>query len=191
MMKNSTQRGAFTLIELSIVLIVIGLLAGGSAKLFTTLAKRAKQTQTLNAMSEVMQTIQGYAQVYAKLPTQEVLEHMTLHTKDAWNKPFIYVYDEVLTHERALCRQTSTRLQLKNETNEVNNYAFALISGGKNRNIQTGIEDKKQLVVTSSAVMQESDLYPKDVLRVEGYDDIVKALPLMYLRVTAACKETK
>ncbi len=56
-----SQRAGFTLVELAIVLVIVGLLIGMGAGLLGPLTKRAKLIETRNTVKEVYETINGYA----------------------------------------------------------------------------------------------------------------------------------
>lgn len=58
----------FTLIEISIVMVVIGLLTTGALKMFTGMAASARMTASNNAVRLVEQSLVVYAQQYGCLP---------------------------------------------------------------------------------------------------------------------------
>ena len=65
------KQKAFTLIELAIVLVIIGVLMGGSASLFTMLTKRTKVTQTKQDLDAAVEAVVGYVATHGYPPINQ------------------------------------------------------------------------------------------------------------------------
>ncbi|WP_158269846.1 type II secretion system protein [Desulfonatronum sp. SC1] len=67
----NTQRG-FTLVEMAIVLLIMGLAIGGGIAAFSTLSERANTAKVRKQMEEITNALIGYAQVHSCLPCAAV-----------------------------------------------------------------------------------------------------------------------
>jgi prepilin-type N-terminal cleavage/methylation domain-containing protein len=69
------MKKGFTLIELSIALVIIGLLIGGSMQMMSSLSKRAKVTEAKQQLDTLKERIIGFAQSNdGRLPTLDELK---------------------------------------------------------------------------------------------------------------------
>ncbi|KIM11571.1 MAG: hypothetical protein KU37_05035 [Sulfuricurvum sp. PC08-66] len=182
------NRSAFTLIEMAMVLIVMGIIVAGSTRMVTFWLKQANTTQTHTAMEELAYTLQGYAMQYGRLPSAQELWGVTLQTHDAWNHPYTYIVDEALTRPNGLCATSKSALSVVLGEETKSDYAYVLASSGKNRNLQTALTPTR---VTLLEPMQEGDGYSEDGVRMEPYDDIIVAKPRLFMRMWAHCKEER
>jgi len=153
----SSQRG-FTLIEIAIVLIIIGILIALGATLIGPLTKRAKYNETKDIVSAAVESVISYGASNKKLPLQgdftpdstiDEFVEVVRNPRDAWTKTLYYVVDTNLTtippgSTDAICGRKTTDLIVCRDVNctdanKITNVAFAVISGADNYNIQTGI----------------------------------------------------
>lgn len=107
------ERG-FTLVELAIVLVVIGLLVGGGIALSNTLVTQEKRIETLTDMKAAKQALLNYARGRKRLPPADagtapyawpMLPAAVLGSErnDAWNRPLKYVVHPDLTDPALAC----------------------------------------------------------------------------------------
>jgi len=66
-LKLSNNKG-FTLIEIAIVLVIVGLLAGGGLSLMTVLTERKTRNDTLDCMNEARAALINFAKANGRLP---------------------------------------------------------------------------------------------------------------------------
>ncbi|BCB97111.1 hypothetical protein JZK55_20330 [Dissulfurispira thermophila] len=158
------RKGGFTLIELAMVLVVIGLLIGLGASLIGPLTKRAKLIETRETVKAVYESILGYAASNKKFPTD--LSVLGIRTTDAYNRPLFYNAINVTN----LCTSTATYLTVNDNSSGTpqtkNNVAFILLGEGENRTNDTGS--------TSPFTIKEQG--------VDDYDDIVMYADIDKLR---------
>ena len=64
----SLNQNGFTFIEIAIVMVIIGLLAGGGVSLMGMLTKRKARNETLDYLKQTKQAIVSYATIHGKLP---------------------------------------------------------------------------------------------------------------------------
>lgn len=182
------QSRAFTLVEMAMVLIIIGLIVGGSAKIFATLSKNSKVTQTTQKMERLAATIEGFALSYHRLPTLKEYEELALKHQDGWGKRIVYIPEKELMHKNRLCQSNATQLHHQEGDALVRNLAFILLSSGANRNRQTRFSQEDGAVLESAKFGYEADFYRDDVDRKEPFDDIIMERTLFGLKSQIGCE---
>jgi len=63
----SNQKG-FTLIEIAIVMVILGILIGGGIPLLRSLMEQKKRDETISYMKQVKEVLINYARIYGRLP---------------------------------------------------------------------------------------------------------------------------
>lgn len=200
-MKNNLA--GFTILEVAIVMVIIGLVVGLGASFIgpmTTRAKRIEASQTLDA---AMASVIGFATAnQAVLPNATQFGQSVRNRNDAWLRPLKYIFDSRLadgvTTTGDLCTRRGTHIIL-NQCNDaacsapvtVSNVAFVILSDGENLNNQTNAS----LEATGTTVI---NVYPTgtgnidndstDVNRQEEYDDIVRWATLYDLHGSVGCQ---
>ncbi|MDI6890548.1 MAG: prepilin-type N-terminal cleavage/methylation domain-containing protein [Thermodesulfovibrionales bacterium] len=148
----------FTLIELAIVLIIIGILVALGTALIGPLTKRAKYNETKDIADAAVESVISYGASNKKLPLQgdftpdgtiDEFVEIVRNPRDAWTKTLYYIADSDLTSipagsTDAICGRKTTGLTICRDaactvTTNINNVAFVVLSGGGNYNVQTGI----------------------------------------------------
>jgi len=210
-----TNKG-FTLIELAIVLVIIGLLVGLGASLIGPLTKRTKYTETKETINAGVESIIGYAASNGRIPTwgdytadttiDEFIE-VVKNPNDSWAKPLYYFFESLLTSNDSVCNRKTTNLTLCRDatcTSRIQNLAFVVVSSSENYNPQTGIVgtgcpggqtcvgvyDVETPDIDDCTNAANCPNYPAGVERIsrpEPYDDIVKWVTLDELRIKAGC----
>ncbi len=66
-MTSNNQKG-FTLIEIAIVMVILGILIGGGIPLLRSLMEQKKRDETISYMKEVKEVLINYAKIYGRLP---------------------------------------------------------------------------------------------------------------------------
>ncbi len=187
MKKTSLHRSAFTLIEMAMVLIIMGIIVGSSAKIFVSMSKNAKVTQTKELLKLMALDIEGFATTFGRLPTSKEFESFRMRTKDAWGKPIVYLGAKKLF--KTICSQTKTDFEQHQNKKVIKNQAFALVSSGANRNKQTATLIGQVRMIKSAAMSKAIDFDSSHVDRIEPYDDIYLFRSLWMLKAQLKCKE--
>lgn len=133
-----TEKNGFTLVELAIVLVVIGLLIGLGASLIGPLTKRAKLQETREIVKQAKEAVLGYAVKNGYLPA--TLDDAGARKRDAWGRDLQYKpADELLSNDA--CSVSSTTIRVRECTNtdcsnynEKSNIAFVVYSKGEDAN---------------------------------------------------------
>lgn len=163
-MLPSSEHG-FTLIEIAIVLVVIGLLVGFSAPMIKVMSQRAKHVETINILHAARESVAGFALTAHHLPVwgnnapdsvavDEFCEIVSQRT-DSGAQPLRYIYDTRPTAD--ICAQTDGYLTVipLNEP-PVSNVAYVIVSGGGNYVIEAGIPGSGG-VNTATTITQSGD----------------------------------
>lgn len=145
---RGSNRG-FTLTELAISLVIIGLLLGGGAMSFVALLDRAQIVETREVLEKFKQSVVGFAIRTRRLPkytgtlaTDDELSSNVATRNDFWGQRVVYLYDPELTRidvASPICAKRTTNITLRNCNNaacttyvDIQNIAFAYFSQGKN-----------------------------------------------------------
>jgi prepilin-type N-terminal cleavage/methylation domain-containing protein len=212
---HAAQAG-FTLVELAIVLVVVGLVLVLGTTLIGPLTKSVKRNETKEIVNAAVESIASFASSSKRLPLDPVGDptaefyRSVRNSNDAWTKPLLYMMDASLTTipggtTDAICGRKSTgytvcRDAVCTATTNIPNVAFVIVSRAENYNIQTGtlvngVCPARQTCVRvyetgTPNIDDYSSLLPPDPdpLRAENYDDIVKWVTLDELRTKVGCQ---
>ncbi len=199
MKQDGTNIKGFTLIEIAIVLVILGLLIGLGAGLIGPLTKRAKLLETRETIAAAVESLISYGASNNKLPTTGNFTSTVKNPNDAWTKSLYYITDTNLTDNTigGICGRKTTNLTLKicpdtgcsSPTSTISNVAIIVLSGGGNYNNQTAGTQAVSSSTTISAyeVDVSVDGYTSDMDRTEAYDDIYKWVTLDELRIKTGC----
>ena len=191
----------FTIIELALVLIIIGLLVGFGASLVGPLFERSKRIETQETVKAAVESVIGFAASNnSRLPDAAQFPGIIKKQNDSWKKPINYVYDSNLDINQLnsdICGRRTTYLTVRRCQNsacstytDVQNVAYVIVSGGSNYNNQT-IGNLAVTAVTTLNIYNiglSVDNYNGDFIRAEEYDDIVELVTLNELRSQIGCQ---
>lgn len=71
--RNPPLQSGFTLLELAIALVIIGLLAGGGLAIYTTVSDQVKREETAQYMETVRRSLLIYGSINKRLPRADVV----------------------------------------------------------------------------------------------------------------------
>ncbi len=196
-MKSANKYG-FTLIELSIVLVILGLIIGTMAPLFMTMSKKNKLSSGRKIVETARDELKGEFLQTKTLP-------MTLstigHTTDPWQNPLFYIGAPWFAGRNACgwldAGNSATGLVVCLDGDCTNkqktNIAFIIGSSGANFNRQTSTLTKVPgigaAVVRLYSYGTTTDEYfaAPDPTRPEQFDDIVEYVSLNELLQMIDC----
>jgi prepilin-type N-terminal cleavage/methylation domain-containing protein len=172
----NSRRAGFTLVELAIVLVIVGLLIGMGAGLIGPLTKRAKLIETRNTVKEVYETIYGYAAANKRLPpVPPGLSALSVKTMDSYRNSLLYYPATGLTASN-LCTTQGTYLTVNDIGAAKINVAFVILSRGENLCDQTGTASPFNIYDVSVPTVCIGGG------GIRGYDDIVMYVDISTLR---------
>lgn len=182
------MKKGFTLVELSIVLVIIGLLIGGSMQMMSMLSKRAKITETKQQLAALQEAIKGFVQVNGALPTQAEFDTLTGNTRDSWNATINYFHDAALETSGSICTTNTTDLSINGDF-IASDTAFILVSAGENYNLQTrqiaGTPDTVALYNPSRQI--DGQIVPTN-RPTDSFDDLSVQMSLVELKTQINCQ---
>jgi prepilin-type N-terminal cleavage/methylation domain-containing protein len=134
-MLNYDNQNGFSLIELSIVLVIIGLLVGLGSSMIGPLTTFARVRETRDIQDASLQSIISWASSSNSIPNETSFPTVAKSRADAWGQDMIYLYDPNLYSasptKDTICGRRSTTLKLY-ANYSTNNVAFALLSRADN-----------------------------------------------------------
>ena len=211
------DKKGFTIIEVAIVMVIIGLLVGFGTTLVGPLTERSKRMATTEIIMGAVESIVGFASAEKRLPqwgdnsvdnTLDEFCEIVTKRKDSATKPLYYFFDSRLTTSDSLCGRKTTNITICRDaacTDRIPNIAFAVVSGAMDYNPQTGIVTAGcpagQTCIgvyepgtasidncTNGTNCPNYDGTVARLNRAEAYDDIVEYITLGELRTKSGCQ---
>jgi len=149
-MRVCNNHKGFSLIELSIVLVIIGLLVGLGSSMIGPMTSYVKVRETRDMEDANLQSVISWASSNNMLPHASTdaadvsgFRYVAKSYQDAWNQDFIYLYDGSLSPattptKDTICGRRATLLSLAlDATTTKKNIAFALFSRADNDTLQS------------------------------------------------------
>ncbi len=128
------SKKGFTLIELAIVLVVLGLLLASGIGIISILVKNQKFNESKAVVNKVCKAIEGYAISHKKLPSS--LDLLGVPTKDPYTNNIIYAFAPNMETLDFCSNEPSSWLTL-NDHGVSKNIAFIVYSKGANMHDET------------------------------------------------------
>lgn len=180
-MKSRTAARAFTLIEMAIVLVIIGLLVGLVAPIVTDMIKREKSSSAQAYLAQVKDEIIGFALINKRLPTNSELGTRV----DPYGNTLVYRAPSALTAS-PLCDSVpgAGTLYTVHETQpdgslaDYSSIAFVLSSAGRNLQEEHTVSGTDVTTYDVRAWADHGSPAPGQ----ESYDDIVAYVSYNFLR---------
>lgn len=196
----------FTLIEISIVLIIIGLILGLGMGLVGPTLKGAKIKQAEGMIDSAIESVVSFGMTNKRLPNLgSEFTPLLRNPNDPWGNQLQYIYDNdtATSGSGGICGRKTTSITLQIHDNitgvrTITDVALIVFSGGANFNIQTGTSSPTAWGSQDIRSAKTVDIYsPLDnpnttVTGLTGstdpYEDIVKWVTLSELRTKIGCQ---
>ncbi|MBZ0155952.1 MAG: prepilin-type N-terminal cleavage/methylation domain-containing protein [Alphaproteobacteria bacterium] len=205
---RSTHPEGFTLVELAIVLVVIGIVISLGISLMGPLTKRVKYGESREIVNGAVESVNSWASTNRRLPNAATeFAGAVRSSQDSFGRALHYIVDSNLVtipsgSTDALCGRKTTSLSVSDCSSgactTITNVAFVVISGSENFNIQThsigGVVTVYDIDATDRDDCTDANTCPsaaamsQDPDRPEQYDDIVKWVSLDELRTKVGCQ---
>lgn len=189
-----TEKG-FTLVEMAMVLVLVGILVSLGMGLMGPLMKTAKYTETKETVNAAIISVMGFATTNTRVPDTAEFPSVVRNPRDAWSTALDYIPDANLVSAAngGVCGRKSTGITLLKcpdaacaaPTSTITDVAIVVTAAAENRNIQTASAAGTVRVYTTD--LAGIDDYATDMTRPEPYDDVVGWLTLNELRIKAGC----
>lgn len=90
--RRSPRRGGFSFIEVMMVVVIIGMLAGGVAWKVTGMMDTAKTNRAKSDIAQITKAVEAYYLQHSQFPSNgEGLEVVDIKSKtDPWGNPYVY-----------------------------------------------------------------------------------------------------
>lgn len=146
----------FTMLELAIVLIIMGIIAGVTIPAVVTGIKKEKISTARENLASVRQSVVSFAITNRRLPVPGTAEDPTRNLRDVWGRAYTYYPATELTATGAdLCARTTTNLGIQTSASTtVPGVAFLLMSTGPDGAAGVHVADP-----TINAVTPGDDIY--------------------------------
>ncbi len=178
------QAKGFTLIELAIVLIVIGIVVGLGIPMIGTLVKKQKLNVSRDVARAAKEAVSGFAVKNKRLPTSAEFPTI-VRNLDAWRNTLVYYPDSNLTSGDACC-SSATGFTVTDEGTDKDSIAFIVYSLGADNTDDTSNSGNGQPPFTISEQSNDYDDIPhyvsieelkSNVLSCEGMGIVTSSLP--------------
>ena len=181
------KKRAFTLVEMSIVLIIVGLILGGTFKVLKSMQEKAEITNAKDDVEAAKNAIIGNALKNSNtLPSNTFFQKNLSPQKDNQH-PLLYVNDTQL-ETIDICSFQNTKFVVNTpDRGNIKNVAFAIVSEAANHNMQTA--KKGNTLTIHSSYEAKIDDNPTPVNIPDFYDDIVEWVTLSQLQQQLKCSE--
>lgn len=159
----------FTLVELAIVLVVIGLLVGLGMKMVGPLMTSIKVRDSRDTIASAVETVNSWAAgsnrlppAIAAAPDTSRFDQIAKKPTDAWGRPLVYLYDTNLAPTGAniatkdtICGRRSTNLAITtaDPVNTITNIAYVIASSGEDGPYQTRLTGTLNAVAVANATL--------------------------------------
>lgn len=194
-MNKSFNNKGFTLVELAVSLVVIGLLIGLGTAMVGPLMTATKVRETKETIGGVVESVNSWASGNNSLPSVAGFDSAVKTPLDSWGRRFVYLYDSNLAPGTAtkdtICgrRTTSITLETKDPAATIQNVAFVIISQGEDsQTVAPSVFTTLDGVAVTTSAALSTPPNPRAIIVPANTDDIVRWVTLDELRTKVGCQ---
>lgn len=173
-LEHNMNKKGFTLLELAIVLVIIGIVSAGAMRILYGAFSSNKLTTTKNFIALAVKDVAAYTVRARKLPAS--LSLATSQTKDTFGNDLDYFFASKLDEED-ICSIESTDMSVSAPDITENNIAFIIISQGEDGQQQYANSGKAYTFYEDGETVSKGK-----------FDDIVGWMNLDTLKAMAGCE---
>ena len=196
------NRKAFTLVELAVVIMIVGLLVGGSFKVMKSMRERNKITEAKDSVKAAVDAVTGDAMEWDTLITVPNFNQDLSPVKGKTISPGVlkmplhYFPDNTLL-VNPICSLNATNLNVIDNSvspaRTIQNVAFVIAHESVNDNMQTALDitvtPNTVTIYGPAATADDSTVYPNINRPTDEYDDIVNWMTLAELQRIVRCSD--
>ncbi|MBF0371321.1 MAG: type II secretion system protein [Magnetococcales bacterium] len=174
------RQAGFSLVELSIVMIIVGLMLGMGIQVFGPAFRQALKEKNEAIVARAIRSVIGFAGSEGQIPTGDGFFQVVASNRDAQNAKLLYAFDPLLDDRPGeICRRNraSLRVRLPGDKTTVNNVAFVVWSKGYDGVGNLGLTPGEVADDTEVTLASYSD----------DNDDLVGWATLYELKAAAQC----
>lgn len=181
----SKQRG-FTLVEMAIVLVIVGVLLSGGMMIMRVLFDQIRLKETRDTLNAAMESINSYAATNNRLPVDYAsFKNEVKSYKDAWNRDVIYVFDSNLAPvsptKDSICGRRNTAISITDTATgtTINNIAYLVLS-----QLDPPVTDS----LIGATALTSGSISSSTTITAKTTDDVVRWVTLDELRTKIGCQ---
>ena len=181
---NVSDRQGFTLVELAVSMVVIGILLGLGMSMVGPLMTSIKVRESKENLGAAVESVNSYASGNNRLPDTTLLPTVVRSPQDAWGRNFIYLYDANLyaapPTKDTICGRRSTNITLTtaDPVATIPNVAYVMLSQSDDANVNTTATDGSITVSRAASGTIAADIA----------NDLVRWVTLDELRTKVGCQ---
>ncbi len=187
-MRKFNNHSGFSLVELSIVLVIIGIIVSASIKLVGPVTQIIKMRETKERLDSALQSVVGYAASHNSIPDN--ISSIVAVPRSSWGKDFAYLYDPSFSSnptKDTICGRSSSGLKVhtREPSSTTNNVAFAIVSSTEDWNFSSDLDSVK---ITGSAQISGTVSAPNTLNIDLANKDMVRFITVGELRTRIGCQ---
>jgi prepilin-type N-terminal cleavage/methylation domain-containing protein len=180
-MKSYTQnKRGFTLVEMALVLVVIGIVIGIGAGMIGPLMSLSKTRETKEFLGSTVESVNSWAASSNSLPNTAGFASVAKSPNDAWGRNFIYLFDNSLyaaaPTKDTICGRKTTAISIINNgvspAATITNVAYLIVSLGDDAQINTTATDGPITTSRAASGTITLDLNVSDIVRWVTLDEL-------------------
>lgn len=137
----------FTLVEMALVLVVIGIVIGIGAGMIGPLTNLSKTRETKELLGATVESVNSWAASNNSLPNAAGFTSVAKSPNDTWARNVIYLFDNTLyaaaPTKDTICGRKTTQITIRtiDPAATISNVAFVVFSAGDDATIQTTLNN--------------------------------------------------
>lgn len=187
----------FTLVELAIVLVIVGILLGAGTGMVSILTKAIKVRESRDLLDAATQSITSWASANNRIPdngaTTSTFPSVVKSPSDSWGQNIYYVYDSVFAPgaptKDTICGRRTSLITIQDKNNpgtSIQNVVFAVVSPGDNSVLDTTFSPAPTW--GAAPLSSSGAVTAATTITMDTYNDIVRWVTLDELRSKAGCQ---
>lgn len=180
MENRAYDKQGFTLVEMALVLVVVGIVIGIGAGMIGPLMSLSKTRDTKEMIGATIESVNSWAASNNTLPNAAGFTAVAKSPNDAWGRTFIYLFDNTLYSgtptKDTICGRKTTAISIINNgvspAVTINNVAYLIVSFGDDAQINTTATDGPITISRTASGAVTLDPNISDIVRWVTLDEL-------------------